>query len=81
MTLTLAVHDVVALWSAAAARGMAAPGAAIEDVLDVIGPREDPSISDCIAMLAAPLPLPGCLVDDFWIDSMPGLPNYEALPR
>ena len=80
VTWTLAVQDLDALWSAAAAKGMAAPQATIEDVLDVIGPREDPSISECIAMLAAPVPIPGCLVDDFWIDSIPNLPTHEMLP-
>lgn len=60
---------------------MRAPGAVVEDVLEVIGPQEDPSISECITMLAAPAPMPGCAVDDFWIDSLPGLPGKaELLP-
>jgi hypothetical protein len=65
VTLTLKVDDAEKLWIAAAERALASPGMTLADVLDTIGPREDPSISDCIAMLAAPADLPGCLLDDF----------------
>jgi hypothetical protein len=81
VTLTLAVHDAEALWAAAARKSMDAPGATMGDVLDVIGPREDPSISECIAMLVLPQSLPGCKADDFWVDSMPGLPSKLELAR
>lgn len=64
VTLTLRVEDAAALWSAAAERGLAS-GMTLGDVLDTIGPREDPQIADCIAMLAAPQALPGCALDDF----------------
>lgn len=79
ISLTLAVTDVATLWSAAAAKAMQAPGTTIETVLDTIGPREAPSISECIAMLAAPAAIPGCVLDDFWIDAMPGLPSRAEL--
>jgi len=65
VTLTLTVEDVRALWSAAAARAMSAPGLTVEDVLDTIGPREDPSIADCIAMLTAPSHIAGCMLEDY----------------
>ena len=81
INITLAVNDVARLWSAAAAKAMAAPGMRIEDVLDTIGPREAPSVRDCIAMLAAPGPLAGCSMDDFWIDCMPGLPSHAELAQ
>lgn len=79
VTLTLAVRDARRLWAAALDKGLRAPGAVIDDVLDVIGPQEDPAIAECIAMLAAPAQMPGCAVDDFWIDSLPGLPSKSDL--
>ena len=70
ISLTLAVTDGRALWSAAAARLLAAPGTTLDDVIEVIGPCEDPLINDCIATLAKPDTFPGCVLDDFWIDGL-----------
>lgn len=75
LNVTLVVTDPSALWSAAAARAMAAPGMTVENVLDTIGPREAPCVADCIAMLALPIAVAGCAVDDVWIDALPGLPG------
>lgn len=75
VSLTLAVTDPLALWTAAAAHLYRAPDMTLDDVLDVIGPREDPAISECIAALAKPTALPGCLLDDFWIDALRGCPG------
>lgn len=74
VNLTIAVADPQALWAAAAAKLLSAPGMTLDDALDVIGPREDPSIVDCIAAMTTPLALPGCIMDDFWIDSLRSLP-------
>ena len=68
VSLTLSVSDVTALWASAAARLLAAPGAEFCDVVDVIGPREDPSICECIAALARPAPVVGCALEDFSVD-------------
>src|SRR3954468_2112902 len=65
VTLKLEVEDAGALWSAAAEKALQAPGMTLADVLDTLGPREDPSIADCIAMLTAPTAIPGCALDDF----------------
>ena len=65
VSFTLSVRNATALWSAAARKGLSAPGATIDDVMDVIGPREDPSIADCLAMLAAPAALEGCALQNF----------------
>lgn len=65
VSLTLTVDDVRALWSAAADRALAAPGMTLADVLDTIGPREDPAIAECIAMLTAPAALPGCSLQSY----------------
>ena len=74
ISLTLAVSDGRALWTAAAARLLAAPGMTLDDVVEVIGPCEDPSISDCIATVLKPADVPGCLLDDFWIDAFAKTP-------
>ncbi|WP_025560614.1 hypothetical protein [Sphingomonas sp. UNC305MFCol5.2] len=71
VTLTLNVEDVRALWSAAAEKALQAPGMTLSDVLDTLGPREDPSIADCIAMLTAPAAIAGCALDDFSIRTAP----------
>ncbi|NYT42119.1 hypothetical protein HZY97_15215 [Sphingomonas sp. R-74633] len=77
VSLTLSVTDARALWSAAADRALAAPGMTLADVLDTIGPREDPSIADCIAMLTGPAAIAGCAIEAFDIvendlDLVPG---------
>ena len=74
VTLTLTLEDSRALWSAAADRALAAPGMTIADVLDTIGPREDPAIAECIAMLTAPAGIAGCTLEDFEVREgpMPG---------
>jgi hypothetical protein len=70
INVTIAVADPQALWTAAAARLLDAPDMTLDDVLDMIGPREDPSIGDCIATLAQPVAVAGCKMDDYWIDSL-----------
>ncbi len=70
VTLTLSVDDMNALWEAAAERALRAPGMTLANVLDTLGPREDPSISDCIAMLTAPAPVAGCTASDFVVEEI-----------
>jgi hypothetical protein len=71
VTLTLTVEDARALWSAAADRALAAPGMTIADVLDTIGPREDPAILECISMLTAPAAIAGCALDAYDVSEEP----------
>lgn len=70
VTLTLAVVDPHALWTMAAARLIASSTMTVQDVIDVIGPRDDPSVADCIAAVARPEPMAGCTFDDFWVDGL-----------
>lgn len=70
VTLTLKVSDVAALWAAAAQRGLSVPGSTPADVYDVIGPREDPALAECIAMLTAPAAMAGCVLDEFDVDQL-----------
>lgn len=78
VTLTLSIEDAGALWNAAAERALQAPGMTLADVLDTIGPREDPSIADCIAMLTGPAAIAGCAVADYAILPVTGC--IEAVP-
>ncbi len=78
VSFTLGVADLGALWNAAAERALQAPGMTLADVLDTIGPREDPSIADCIAMLTAPVGLPGCAVDGFAVREVPAARGGSA---
>ena len=71
ISLTLAVTDPEALWSAAFIKGLDGADGAVTAITDVIGPAADPSIGHCIAILAKPAAIPGCHFDDFWIDSVP----------
>lgn len=73
ISIAIDVVNTRALWNAALSRGLMAPGATFEDVVDTIGPCDDPAIADCLAMLALPGDLKGCLVDDLTID--PALPR------
>jgi len=68
VTLAFSVHDREAMWDAAAKKGLAAPGMRLTDVIDVIGPREDPAIAECVAMLAPPSSMAGCTLDRFDIE-------------
>ncbi|WP_010185062.1 hypothetical protein [Sphingomonas sp. PAMC 26605] len=68
---TLAVTDAAALWGSAFEKGLQSPGLDVAALIDVIGPREDPAVAECIAMLAAPQAMPGCSIPDFWIDHIP----------
>ncbi|MFL9841601.1 hypothetical protein ABS767_11550 [Sphingomonas sp. ST-64] len=79
VTVTLALTDAERLWAAARDRLLAAPGSNRELIEETIGPAEAPQLADCIALLCAPSQVPGCSVDDFWVDAMPGLPGQEAL--
>jgi len=62
VALRIEVTDPAALWSAAAARALAAPGTTINDVIDTLGPREDPHIGDCLLMLMLPGSIDGAVV-------------------
>lgn len=73
VSLTLSVADADALWAAAADRGAAA-GLNRDDIEEMIGPREDPALADCIAMLTAPTPVTGCQLGDFLVEDIAARP-------
>jgi hypothetical protein len=65
LELCISVRDARSLWAAAAAKALAVGLMSMEDVEDTLGPVEDPSIADCLALLAEPGPLPGCKLTHF----------------
>lgn len=52
------------LWRAAASHCMRSMAVRAEDLADLIGPPEDPSIEDCLMALALPAQIPGCSLLD-----------------
>jgi hypothetical protein len=73
--LSLTVADAAALWNAAFAAGLETPGASRDDLVQVIGPAEDPDLAACLAMLAAPAGLAGCELDDFELVELRSAPK------
>ncbi|HEX7852888.1 MAG TPA: hypothetical protein VF503_04255 [Sphingobium sp.] len=65
LTLELSVEDSSRLWDAAAARYREGVGLSLAEVMETIGPREDPSIEDCLMTIALPQGVDGCLLTDF----------------
>ncbi|MEE4452340.1 hypothetical protein [Novosphingobium resinovorum] len=59
-SLRLRVDSAAQLWQAAALRCLSQSDLSQDEVEDLIGPIEDPSIADCLMMLALPERLPGC---------------------
>lgn len=60
LTLSLAVDDPTALWTAAATLAMASPGMTMRDVNETLGPVDAPQLDDCLAMLLQPERFAGC---------------------
>jgi hypothetical protein len=63
--LRVSVKDARSLWAAAAAKAMSVGLSSAADIEDTLGPCEDPSIADCLAILVEPAPIPGCELEQF----------------
>ncbi|KMS52683.1 hypothetical protein V474_24380 [Novosphingobium barchaimii LL02] len=59
-SLRLRVDSAAQLWQAAALRCLSQSDLSQDEVEDLIGPAGDPSIADCLMVLALPERLPGC---------------------
>lgn len=77
--LKVAVESVSELWQAAALSCVRNNDLTDADIADTIGPCEDPSIEDCLAMLALPDSIAGCRMIDFGLH--PGGEAGDALAR
>ena len=56
------IDNPVSLWSLASERLMADAGMTEDDLLDTLGPREDPDLASCLTLLLDPARWPGCTV-------------------
>tara|TARA_B100000678_G_C18161861_1_gene483389 strand:+ start:289 stop:621 length:333 start_codon:yes stop_codon:yes gene_type:complete len=72
--VSMTIGDPAALWRAARDHLLAAPGGSAKLVEETIGTEAAPFVGDCVALLCAPRALAGCSVNDFWVDTLPGLP-------
>lgn len=81
LTLMLTVTSATVLWEAAARRCTAIPGLSPDDIEEMIGPRCDPSIEDCLLTLALPANIAGCDLDDGRVTKMEGAPPYSKSSR
>lgn len=79
ITLTMDIVDAQALWAAAFAEGISAPGATLHDVIETIGPREDPVLADCLAMLLHPSTPAGCAIERCRIDILDDVVGRDSL--
>ncbi len=58
-TIHVSVDDAGLLWRAAAAHLLSSGIRGEEEVIELIGPREDPEIAECLGLLLGPRQLPG----------------------
>lgn len=63
--ICVSVQDAAMLWRMAAATAMISGGLTEADVEDMLGPREDPNIADCIGLILGPGALAGCTFEEF----------------
>lgn len=68
---SLQLRDARSLWAAAAAKALTIGLMTLEDVEATLGPSEDPSVEDCIALLVEPLPVPGCTLSAYEVTRKP----------
>ena len=66
--LKLRVDCPTTLWHAAARRCGNSIDPSIDDIADLIGPLEDPSIADCLMALALPDRIAGCTMMYAFLD-------------
>ena len=63
--LSLNVTDAAALWRAAFDKGLSSLAASRDDLVEMIGPAEDPDLGACLTLLTLPSAIPGCALEDF----------------
>ncbi|WP_380874008.1 hypothetical protein [Sphingomonas sp. DBB INV C78] len=73
------MDDVTALWNAAARRCAETPGLTLADIEDMIGPREDPSVEDCLTMLTLPSSIAGCHMVDFGLRPLTSIDTVTSI--
>lgn len=84
----LTIDDASALWDSAATKAMTYPDMTPETVVEMIGPREDPEIAECLLLLLQPS-VAGCELVTLSCDSVGAaisvpaisVPTAEIKPR
>lgn len=79
----LNIDDASALWDSAATKAMTYPDTTHETVVEMIGPREDPEIAECLLLLLQPS-VAGCGLVTLSCDSVGAaisVPTAEIKPR
>lgn len=66
--LKLRVECPATLWHAAARHCGSRIDPSIDDISELIGPLEDPSIADCLMALALPDRIAGCTMTNVFLD-------------
>lgn len=69
VVIRIRVENAGLLWRMATARALAFGDLSHEEIEEMLGPAQDPSIGDCVAMLLAPRAIAGCSFEDFAISS------------
>lgn len=77
-SLRLRVDSSQQLWQAAASRCRSQSDLSQDDIEEMIGPIEDPSIADCLMIMALPERLPGCTRLDTALQ--PGAAPHTVIP-
>lgn len=68
LVLTFSVDDAERLWDAAALRcTQVSDELTLADIIETIGPREDPSLEDCIKILTLAPGLAGCTISSILV--------------
>lgn len=75
IVLDVIVSDKNALWSAAAGQALGCVRMTIDDVIDTLGPREDPDVAACLAMMVDPARFAGCRIEASEVESMTAAPR------
>ena len=75
--LKLRVECPATLWRAAAGHCGSHIDASIDDIAELIGPEEDPSIADCLMALALPARIAGCTMTNVSIGTEVAPMRYD----
>lgn len=68
IAIDLNIQNTDDLWAHVSGRLAANYALTVDEVIETIGPRQDPDLFNCLAMLLDPPTWKGCVVDGFRID-------------
>lgn len=65
LEIVLSVESARQLWSCAFNKALSQTALTYADIQELIGSRDDPSVQACLALVAEPVHIPGCSLDEF----------------